>query len=172
MYKVLIMSDSHGLTEEIDMLKNRHKDIVHIIHCGDSELSIDAEQLEGIVQVAGNCDFGESFPKEKTLHIGGLNLFVTHGHLHRVKQHLQSLYYYVVDKDVDVVLYGHNHIAKAQVIDNILFINPGSIRYPRSRVEKTYAIMSWSDSEDIEVNYYTLEGQPLTILDLKTKIKK
>ncbi len=37
--KVLIMSDSHGLTHEISIIKERHKqDVTAMIHCGDSEL--------------------------------------------------------------------------------------------------------------------------------------
>lgn len=172
MHKVLIMSDSHGLTEEIVMLKERHDTIDHIIHCGDSELSVNALELEGIMQVKGNCDFGEPFPEEKELHIGELNFLVTHGHLHRVKQHLQSLVYYAEEKEADVVLYGHNHVAKAQKLGGRLFINPGSIRRPRGRIEKTYAIISWKDPSFIEVNFYTLEGDPVPSLNLKTSLKK
>jgi len=167
MHQVLIMSDSHGLTKEIEKLKHRHQDIEHIIHCGDSELPVDAPELEGIIQVAGNCDFGEPFPEEKEIHIGGLNFFVTHGHFHHVKQHLQSLAYYVEEKDADVILYGHNHIAKAQKIGNQLFINPGSIRFPRTRVEKTYAILSWSDKKEVTVTFYTLEGVRVPSLGVK-----
>jgi|SRR5699024_6595388 len=171
MNEVLILSDSHGLKEEIIELKKRHSHIKHIIHCGDSELSVDAEELEGIIQVAGNCDFGQPFPREKEIAINGLNLFVLHGHHHRVKEHLQSLSYYVEDKAVDVILYGHNHIAKAQRIGHQLFINPGSLRYPRNRVEKTYAILSWRDTDDIKVEYYTLEGEPLPDLALQANLK-
>lgn len=172
MYKVLILSDTHGLTEEIQILKDRHNQIRHIIHCGDSELAIDAPELEGIIQVAGNCDYGQAFPREKELHIGGLNFLVTHGHHHRVKEHLQSLSYYVEDRDVDLVLYGHNHIASAQKIGHQLFINPGSLRYPRNRVEKTYAIISWEDVSLVEVTFYTIEGEPLPELNFQTNLKK
>lgn len=161
MYQVLILSDTHGQREEINRLKQRHEHIEHIIHCGDSELPLSAPELEGILQVKGNCDFNQAFPKEQEVHIGGLKLFVTHGHHHRVKQDLQSLAYYVAERDVHIVLYGHNHIADARKIGDQLFVNPGSLRRPRNRVEKTYAILSWKTAEEVKVDFYTIDGESL-----------
>lgn len=171
MYQVLIMSDSHRLTKEIMEIRNRHKHIKHIIHCGDSELSIDAPELKDIIKVAGNCDFGEPFPEEKVINIGGLTFFVTHGHLHRVKENLLSLAYYVEGRDMNVVLYGHNHIANAQKIGKQLFINPGSIRYPRNRTDKTYAIMEWETLANINVNFYTVSGKHVPKLQFSTSFQ-
>lgn len=37
--KILICSDSHGLTDELIELKKRHGDMDYYIHCGDSELT-------------------------------------------------------------------------------------------------------------------------------------
>lgn len=161
MHQVLILSDSHGLTKELTELKHRHQQIKYMIHCGDSELPVDAPELEGIFQVKGNCDFGEPFPEEKEIHIGGLTFFITHGHRHRVKEGLMSLSYYVENKDIDVILYGHNHIANVNKIGKQIFINPGSIRYPRNRIEKTYAIMRWKSLDQIEINFYNLSGELL-----------
>lgn len=171
MHQLLILSDSHGLTNEIMEIRDRHREIEHIIHCGDSELPIDAPELQGMLHVAGNCDYGEPYPEEKEVIIGGLTIFVTHGHFHQVKQSLMSLSYYVENKNVDVILYGHNHIANAQNIGEQLFINPGSIRFPRNRVERTYAIMKWESLDQIEVHFYTVSGEPVPQLYLETSIR-
>ena len=40
--KVLIVSDSHGLTTELEKLKAKYQgEVEHFIHCGDSELEAD-----------------------------------------------------------------------------------------------------------------------------------
>ena len=40
--KVLFVSDSHGLTAELEILVEKHQDEVDLfIHCGDSELAPD-----------------------------------------------------------------------------------------------------------------------------------
>ena len=35
-----------------------------------------------------------------------------------------------------VACFGHSHVLGAELIDGVLFINPGSILLPRQRVEK------------------------------------
>ncbi len=52
MTKILIISDSHGWTEELEIVKQRHKDEVdYMIHCGDSELSNAHREISGFVTV-------------------------------------------------------------------------------------------------------------------------
>ena len=56
--RALIVSDSHGFTDELLMIKNRHKDEVDImLHCGDSELEAASEEMDSFIAVRGNCDF-------------------------------------------------------------------------------------------------------------------
>lgn len=157
MNKVLIMSDSHGLEDEINMIKNRHQVKVKI-HCGDSELDMDAPAMEGLLKVAGNCDFDARYPEEQTVNIGGLTFLIVHGHLHGVKGDLTALSYRCEELGAQVACYGHTHIADARQIKNQLFINPGSIRLPRDRDEKTYSIMEWENINHIDIKYYTLDG--------------
>ncbi|WP_010651072.1 YfcE family phosphodiesterase, partial [Oceanobacillus massiliensis] len=102
MTKVLILSDSHGLTDELNAIKERHQ-VKSMIHCGDSELDMDAAELEGFYKVAGNCDFDVRYPDEQTLEIGGLIFYVTHGHLHNVKMDLMGLSYRAKELNADVI---------------------------------------------------------------------
>ncbi|WP_338111404.1 metallophosphoesterase [Oceanobacillus caeni] len=136
MYEVLIISDSHGLKEEITEIKSRHPNIT-MIHCGDSELEYDSVELEGMYKVRGNCDFDSRYPEEEIISIGGLTFFVTHGHLFQVKSTFMKLSYRAKELGADVICFGHSHIAGAEQNDGQLFINPGSIRLPRNRHEKT-----------------------------------
>lgn len=169
MNKVLILSDSHQLVDEISIITERHH-LQYMIHCGDSELPSDHEVLEGILTVSGNCDFDERLPNEKVLSLADVTFLVTHGHLHHVKSRsgLLNLSHYAVEKNANVICYGHTHIAGAEKIGDQLFINPGSIRLPRSRKEKTYAILSWSSLANVKVEFFTVLGDPVKELTYET----
>ncbi|MFD2046246.1 metallophosphoesterase [Ornithinibacillus salinisoli] len=158
MNNLLIMSDSHGLTEEIEVIKNRHN-CTYMFHCGDSELDMDAPELAGFIKVGGNCDFDSRYPDEQVSRIGDVAFLLTHGHLHNVKMNMTTLSYRAEELGASVICFGHTHIAGAEKIGNQLFINPGSIRLPRARVEKTYAIMKWESIHDINITFYTTSGE-------------
>ena len=52
--KVLIVSDSHGLTEELEKLIEKHQgEVEFFIHCGDSELEPDDPAIKNYVALSG-----------------------------------------------------------------------------------------------------------------------
>ena len=68
MAKVLILSDSHGLTKEVEDIKKRHQhEVEAMIHCGDSELAYDAKELQGFYYAKGNCDFEPEMVDEQVV---------------------------------------------------------------------------------------------------------
>ncbi|CDO01710.1 metallophosphatase [Oceanobacillus picturae] len=158
MTKVLIISDSHGLTDELLQIKKEHN-LEYMIHCGDSELDLDSEEMEGFFKVAGNCDMDTRYPEEQTMEIDKIKILAVHGHLHNVKQNLLTAGYRAEELGAQVICFGHTHVAGAQQVNDQLFINPGSIRQPRGRMEKTYAIMEWETPGEIDVTFYTLDGK-------------
>ncbi|MBY0124000.1 metallophosphoesterase family protein [Bacillus sp. S/N-304-OC-R1] len=146
--RILILSDSHGLTEELTEIRKKHsKEISMLVHCGDSELETNHSCLEGFTVVRGNCDFDESFPEDLIEDIGKYKMFITHGHRYSVKSTLLNLSYRAKELGANIVCFGHSHYLGAEIIDDILFINPGSIRLPRGRKEKTYVIMDVDNNE-------------------------
>src|SRR5690625_3249140 len=90
MNRVLIVSDSHGLTNELRQIKDRHHALYNI-HCGDSELVEDSPFLHEYITVKGNCDWKANFPKINKITINGVRFLITHGHLHHVKTSLLNL---------------------------------------------------------------------------------
>lgn len=151
------MSDTHGLTKEIDLIKERHKCDL-IIHCGDSELASDTSVLEGIEVVKGNCDHGEGFLEEKIIDLNnGITCFVTHGHLYGVKENLQKLSYRAEELAVNFCFFGHTHVAGSATIGNTVFINPGSLKSPKESKEKTYALLEIEDT-NFNLKFYNEEG--------------
>lgn len=150
MSKVLVISDSHGLTNELIRIKEKHKDEVNLLlHCGDSELSANDPALDGFIVVRGNCDFDEKFPEDSVQTVGDTNIMITHGHRYQVKSTLTSLSYRAQELDAKIVCFGHSHILGAEMLNGILFLNPGSIRLPRQRKEKTYCIIELIDDKII-----------------------
>ena len=43
---------------------------------------------------------------------------------------------------MDVVVFGHTHIPTYKTIDDIIFINPGSLAYPRGKSDKSFGILT------------------------------
>ncbi|TRM12882.1 metallophosphoesterase [Lentibacillus cibarius] len=169
MPEVVIVSDSHGSTDELKIIKERHSP-EYMIHCGDSELDMDAPELDGFVKVAGNCDVDVRFPEEQTSQIGDLYFFIAHGHLHQVKSNPLAIAYRAQELKAQVVCFGHTHIAGAKKVGQQLLINPGSVLLPRRRTEKTYALMNWDTLDDVRVDFYTVEGNHLDELSLRTSL--
>lgn len=160
MSKVLIVSDSHGLTKELEVLRERHLHEVDVmIHCGDSQLMPDEEPITGYLTVMGNCDFG-GYPLETMTEVSNRKIFITHGHRYSVKTSLLNLKYKAEELGANIVCFGHSHVLGAEIIGGILFLNPGSIRLPRERMEKTYMILEFIEDK-AKLSVFELSGKEL-----------
>lgn len=156
--KVLVISDTHGLTKELLDVKERHKDEVEfMLHLGDSELPFQSEEMRGFSAVRGNCDIDSEYPNEMVILINGVKVYLTHGHLYNVKMSLMNLTYRAQEVGAQIVCFGHSHIAGAEMIENALFINPGSYHIPVKRREKTYIILEIVDNK-VDIAFYDREG--------------
>ncbi|KPN95492.1 metallophosphoesterase [Lysinibacillus sp. ZYM-1] len=144
--KILIMSDTHGDSHVIDKVRSFYPEIDLLIHCGDSELPFVHDALKGMKKVRGNCDREKAFPEEEIFTVDDVKVFVTHGHLFNVKDSMLSLTYRAKELNAQIVCFGHSHILGAEMIDDILFINPGSLLKPRGRKEKSFAVLEIEDS--------------------------
>ena len=164
--KALIVSDSHGLESELLTIVERHPEAEVAYHCGDSQLTRMDESLYPYRVVKGNCDYGNDFADEVLESFGAVKLLCVHGHRQDVKYSLDQLVHHADQKAAQVVLYGHSHVAKAEQKDGKLFINPGSIRMPRHRPEKTYAILTLEE-DAYSVDFYDLTGEQINALHLE-----
>lgn len=143
--KFLVFSDSHRTTTPMDRAIEKHKDITHIIHCGDIEE--DCEYLEmvygrthAICSVCGNNDFFSSSPLNRIIKCEGHLIYVTHGHKERVKSSLYELKRVAIANNADFCIYGHTHVQHYVEDENIKILNPGSIGYSKEE----YAIIDVS----------------------------
>lgn len=158
--KFLVMSDTHGDAEIIKTVIERHPNMDAIFHCGDSELPYNHPYLDGVKKVRGNCDSCKDYPNEVQYEKNGIKIFMTHGHLFNVKSTLMNLYYRAKEVKANVVFFGHSHLLGIEEIDNIIFINPGSLRKPRGIKEKTYIVIEVEKNE-YNIIAYTDTGEEL-----------
>ena len=131
--KILVLSDSHSglsfMRECIDTIKPDA-----IVHLGDyyddAQTMGEAYPHIPLFQVPGNCDRYRCPPFAQEiliLPVCGVNLYMTHGHLHRVKMTDTQLLKDARASRVDAVLYGHTHIPDCrQEPDGLWVLNPGS----------------------------------------------
>ncbi|MBN1869883.1 MAG: metallophosphoesterase [Candidatus Omnitrophica bacterium] len=128
--KIGVVSDTHSRSlpkQLIDELKN----VELIVHAGDFCSAEDLRMLKKINEVRavfGNMDDLElrrMLPESDVFEMGGVKIGLCHGKgspaasLEFVKNRFKN------DK-VDVVIYGHSHKSFNEVMDNVLYFNPGS----------------------------------------------
>ena len=127
--RVLVFSDSHGNSYNIrQVLEVQSPD--YLIFLGDGLREIEALQSSypdiKFLAVKGNCDFDPLVPETNLVVIGGKRILFTHGHNFGVKFGTERLIETAKNANIDIVLYGHTHIAEKTYLDGLYIINPGS----------------------------------------------
>ncbi len=136
--KILVFSDSHRRPERmLQVLAKIPCDLVFFLGDGLGDL-LDIQREHPalpILSVPGNCDFAPANrPAVLLTEEGGKRFFLTHGHLHGVKQGLEALRQASLEHDADVTLFGHTHQPLVERSGDRWWMNPGSIgkaSYPR-----------------------------------------
>lgn len=145
MSKWIIVSDNHTEKGILFDVINQYQDVDVAVHLGDSEFTYNDTELTYYHRVKGNTDFYPEFPNDLTISENGINAYVTHGHLFQVNQSRDKLASTAKSKGCQFAFYGHTHVAKYELLDDVHVINPGSISQSRSNIEETYAELIISD---------------------------
>jgi len=134
------MSDSHG-NKQVLLQAVALESPNMILHLGDHDRDCYAIEDEypriPLRSVKGNCDFSSIGMDVDMFMLGGKRVFMTHGHVYRVKTGLSYLYNTAIDRGADILLFGHTHMQHYDVTENLIAINPGSISGQR----KSYAVL-------------------------------
>lgn len=138
MKKIGIVSDTHGLLrpEVLEILV----DCDVIFHGGDINRPEIVEELQKIAPlyvVRGNNDkeWAEAIPHDLTAAVEDLTFYM----VHNKKEAADNL------EGIDIVLFGHSHKYTETVIENRLWLNPGSCGRRRFHQEITMAVMIVED---------------------------
>ena len=132
---ILVLSDSHSslrfMRQCIEAVQPGT-----VIHLGDhyDDGQAMAEEYPGIrfYQVPGNCDkyrVSGFVPETLVERVCGVKLFMTHGHIHRVKAGLGALIRDARSTGAQAVLFGHTHEPYCECEDGMWIVNPGSCGY-------------------------------------------
>ena len=134
--KILVLSDSHSALSFMRLCIRavRPDAVVHLgDHFEDGTAMAEEFHLNRLYQVPGNCDKYRVFtPVAETLveKVCGVKLFMTHGHIHRVKCGLGALVKDARITGSQAVLFGHTHTPYChQEEDGLWVVNPGSCGY-------------------------------------------
>ena len=143
--KILVVSDAHGHTKNLERVLEKVGDIDLFIHCGDLEGGED--YIRALVDVpcymvAGNNDWFSDLQREMEISVDDYRIWITHGNNYGASMGPERLLEEAAARNVDVVMYGHTHRPLIEYQDNIVIVNPGSLSYPRQNGRKpSYLIM-------------------------------
>jgi putative phosphoesterase len=142
--RIAILSDTHGLLRDSVIAELAAADCS--IHAGDINTPYLVESMRSLTEtyvVRGNNDkdWAEALPKSITVTMEGVRFFI----VHNKKDVPKNL------TDVDIVVYGHSHKYFADVINGVLFLNPGSCGKRRFDLELTMCRMT------VDAGHYQFE---------------
>lgn len=132
--KIGIISDSHGNIECIIKALEKIGEADLWLHCGDygkDALFIKKYTQKDVIAVQGNCDSGIDYKIDEFIEIFGKKIWLTHGHRYKIKHSKNELLWWAKQYEIDIVIYGHTHIAENIDLNNIILFNPGSVSIPR-----------------------------------------
>lgn len=143
--RILLVSDSHGNNAALDELVKKYPKMDFYLHLGDFES--DTHYYPVFRFVKGNCDyFSDALER--------LIIPIPNGTI--IAQHRPEISKNILRENKCVIfLHGHTHRRRNEVIDNIHYINPGSISFSRDGNDLSYAIIELIDN-DINVTFYSL----------------
>lgn len=144
--KVIVTSDSHGNIDVLKKIMEKEKNFDLFLDAGDSE--VDPKTLYPIMSVRGNRDYliENSFLVKE---LSNVRFYVTHG----------AGYFFNVDYLVKnaktlgcaIAIFGHTHMPFLKIIDGVAVLNPGSVSLPRGGSKPSYAIITYSNLNDINI---------------------
>ena len=145
-----IISDLHGILSNAAYKELETCDV--ILCAGDVERESILMELEAIaptIAVKGNCDYpsiSSDVPFTASPRIGGARFFM----VHRPEDIGTPA------EDVQVVIHGHTHIPRNQILDGMLYLNPGSATRPRGGSKKSMVRLTIEEGKVTNVEFISL----------------
>lgn len=163
--KIIVMSDSHGVRETVEMVLQKQPDADMYIHLGDGEREMHILTMtnpwlkEKLYYLKGNCDSGlliDPTLNQLVLTLPyGHRLLAAHGDAYQVKFGINRMKHEAKSLNADIVLFGHTHVRSSCYEDGIYIVNPGSLGFPRDDKRPGFALIDVVES-GVSVNLVTL----------------
>ncbi|WP_306487352.1 metallophosphoesterase [Agathobaculum sp.] len=132
--KILAFADSHGYSMGMAYAVEREKPDA-VLHLGDH--TDDAHDLGrafpglAIISVRGNNDYGADEPLFCVTVLGGVRIYLTHGHREHVYSTCDLVAQRAREEGCSLAFFGHTHRVQVERKNGVLVCNPGSISLPR-----------------------------------------
>jgi hypothetical protein len=128
--KVGVISDTHGKMHPgvFDLFAG----VDHILHAGDigkPEIITELRSIAPVTAVYGNVDsfpLISQFSERVVLTFAGCKILMTHIVDDRTSQGIRRLIHSTNEPEVSIVIYGHTHVARIEVVEKVMLFNPGS----------------------------------------------
>ena len=154
--KIGVLSDTHlhEVTKEFVQIYDQYLSAMDLIlHAGDvvSPDVIDFLNVKDFHGVCGNmdpADVKQLLPEKKVLDLAGYRIGLIHGwgQADGLEERIGHLFHHV-----DIIVYGHSHIASNHMRDGILFFNPGTATGYSSSGKHSIGILELGESPRGEI---------------------
>jgi putative phosphoesterase len=138
--KIGIISDTHGFLDL--QIKALFAGVDHILHAGDvgdAFIAFELEQIAPVTVVTGNTDLGLSFKETEVVTLAD-TIFLVH-HIVNPSALTDKVRARITKEKPNVVVFGHTHKRFAEMVNGILFFNPGYAGKPKFGAERSVAIL-------------------------------
>lgn len=131
--RILVFSDSHSGLSFMRLCLKKYRPQA-VIHLGDfyedGQVILEENPHIPVHLIAGNCDRNRCPISARTMlcyPVGGVKMFMVHGHEHHVKSGLGALLADARRYEAQIALYGHTHQKFCtQLEDGMWVLNPGT----------------------------------------------
>ena len=130
MYRLTVISDIHGDTGRLERLVPEINASDMVVFCGDGAsdyMNVRGRITVPAVCVRGNNDFNTFLDDTVCVDICGVRTLVTHGHRYGVKRGIGVLQEAAINKNCDLVFFGHTHLFCDGEVGGVRMINPGAL---------------------------------------------
>jgi putative phosphoesterase len=137
--KIGVISDTHDFLDP--QVAKIFLGVGHILHAGDlgtNWITFQLEQIAPVTAVRGNTDLGLTFRETETVELAGKQFLIQH--IVSAQSPAEKLKFLIARVRPDVVVFGHTHKKFCEMIDGILFFNPGYSGKPKLGAERSVAI--------------------------------
>ena len=137
-HKIGIISDTH-VPDRFDSLREQVFDefqgVDLVLHAGDATDFSVIQDLRGIAEVIAvygnmcNNSMRDEVPFKCIIHVDNFKIGLIHGHGFSRVNLQQSLLEEFKKEGLtpDCIVYGHTHIPQNEIVDGVLFFNPGTV---------------------------------------------
>jgi putative phosphoesterase len=144
--KIGVISDTHGFFDP--RVEKIFAGVAHILHAGDigdPMVELELKVIAPVTAVQGNVDAGLPFKLTEVVTLAQKK-FLVH-HIVNPWSLAETIEQQIKKQKPDAVIFGHTHKPFAEMVDGILFFNPGYAGKPRFGTQRSVAILQLDGQE-------------------------